>query len=208
MSQDPDSEKQPDPSEGPPSDPEWLACGDPRRRLEAVLFLAREPLSSRKLSQFAGLADGTEARQMIRELNQGYDSGGRAFRIEPVAGGFQLRTRPQFAPWIRRLKHIAQPPRLSSPMLETLAVVAYRQPIIKAEVEAIRGVGSGEILRQLLEGGWIKMAGRSSELGRPFLYATTRKFLTEFGLNTLDDLPRAGQLVGTGLPALPGPPNP
>ena len=170
------------------------------RRLEAVLFLAKAPLTSRKLSQLAGLDDGTQARTMVKSLSKHYDKVGRAFQVKRVAGGFQLRTRPQFAKWIRRLEHVPKPIRLSSPMIETLAVVAYRQPIIKAEIEAVRGVSCGEILRQLLERGLVKIAGRSPELGRPFLYATSKDFLTNFGLNSLDDLPRADQLAGTGLP--------
>ena len=185
----------------PVEEPKWDP--DPEagiRRLEAVLFLAKKPLTSRKLSQLAGLEDGTQARTMVKELNQRYDQAGRSFHVKRVAGGYQMLTRPKFSKWIRRLEHVPKPTRLSNPMLETLAVVAYRQPIIKAEIEAIRGVSCGEILRQLLEKGLVKIAGRSPELGRPFLYATSKEFLTLFGFNSLDDLPRAEQLVGTGLP--------
>jgi segregation and condensation protein B len=160
-------------------------------RLEAVLFLAREPLSSRKLSQYANLADGTQARTLIRRLNAQYDALGRAFRVEQVAGGYQLLTRPKLAPWLRRLAHVPGEVRLSAPALETLAVVAYRQPVLRAEIEAIRGVNCGEILRQLMERDLIRISGRSQELGRPFLYATTKRFLQLFGLNTLEELPRA-----------------
>jgi len=160
-------------------------------RLEAVLFLAREPLSSRKLSQYANLADGTQARTLIRRLNAQYDALGRAFRVEQVAGGYQLLTRPKLAPWLRRLAHVPVEVRLSAPALETLAVVAYRQPVLRAEIEAIRGVNCGEILRQLMERDLIRISGRSQELGRPFLYATTKRFLQLFGLNTLEELPRA-----------------
>ena len=148
----------------------------------------------------AFLEDGTQARTMIKELNRHYDQVGRAFYIKRVSGGFQLRTRPQFANWIRRLEHVSHDPKLSTPALETLTVVAYRQPIIKAEIEAIRGISSGEMLRQLLERGLIKIAGRSEKLGRPYLYATTRQFLTDFGFNSLGELPRAKQLSGRGLP--------
>lgn len=159
-------------------------------QLEAVLFLAREPLASRKLAQLAGLADGTEARTLVRFLNRLYDAEGCAFRVEEVAGGFQLLTRPKFAPWLRRLHGEAAEVRLSSPALETLAVVAYRQPVLRAEIEAIRGVQCGEILRQLMERDLVRIVGRSEELGRPFLYGTTRYFLQVFGLRHLDDLPR------------------
>ena len=165
-----------------------------------MLFLARSPLSSRKLSQFAGLEDGTQARTLITELNKSYDATGRAFQIKRLAGGYQMLTRPQFAKWLRQLEHVPRPNRLSKPAMETLAVVAYRQPIIKADIEAIRGVACGEMLRQLLEKGLVRIHSRSEELGRPFLYATTREFLVEFGLRTLDDLPCSEELAGQGLP--------
>lgn len=171
------------------------------RRLEAVLFMSRKPLTSRKISQLAHLEDGTQARTMIKELNNRYDQSGRAFQVKRVAGGYQMLSRPQFSDWIRRLDHVPRPLRLSTPALETLTVVAYRQPIIKAEIEAIRGVGCGEMLRQLLECNLVKIAGRSEKLGRPFLYATSKNFLTCFGLNSIHDLPRAKHLSGHGLPA-------
>lgn len=174
--------------------------GSRRQRVEAVLFMARKPLHSRKISQLADLEDGTQARTLIRELNLHYDKQQRSFHIKQVAGGFQMRTRPQFADWIRRLDHIPKHHRLSTPAQETLTVVAYRQPIIKADIEAIRGVSSGEMLRQLLEFGLIKIAGRSDQLGRPFLYATTPDFLTEFGFKNLSEMPRFDQLSGVGLP--------
>ena len=184
-------------------EPRWPADEKSRlRRLEAVLFMARSPLNTRKISQLAELEDGTQARTMIKQLNQHYDRVQRAFHVKRVAGGYQLRTRPQFADWIRRQDHIPnlKANRLSAPAQETLTVVAYRQPIIKADIEAIRGVSCGEMLRQLLEKGLLKIAGRSEQLGRPFLYATTKEFLTEFGLTSLNGLPKAKQLSGTGLP--------
>ncbi len=162
-----------------------------RQRVEAILLVTREPLNSRKLAQYARLADGTEARTVVRQLNQLYDRAGRAFRIEEVAGGFRLLTRRQFAPWLRRLEHVPSEVRLSAPAMETLAVVAYRQPVLRAEIEAIRGVNCGEILRQLMDRDLVRIGGRSDELGRPYLYTTTKRFLQLFGLQSLDDLPRA-----------------
>lgn len=174
-------------------------------RLEAILFLAREPLSSRKLAQLANLADGTKARTLIRRLNGHYDSAGRAFRVEQVAGGYQLLSRPQFGPWLRRLAHVPGETRFSAPALETLAVIAYRQPVPRADIEAIRGVNCGEILRQLLERDLVRIDGRSDELGRPYLYSTTKRFLQLFGLAHLDDLPRAHPLRTAPLPAARSP---
>ncbi|MDX1946020.1 MAG: SMC-Scp complex subunit ScpB [Pirellulaceae bacterium] len=169
-------------------------------RLEAVLLLAREPLSSRKLSQFAKLPDGTRARTLVGRLNELYDLAGRAFRVEQVAGGYRLLTRRKFAPWLRRLEHVPSETRLSAPALETLAVIAYRQPVPRADIEAIRGVNCGEVLRQLMERDLVRIAGRSEQLGRPYLYGTTKRFLELFGLRHLDDLPRAEALRGAPLP--------
>ncbi len=171
-----------------------------QRRLEAVLFLSKQTLSSRKLSQLAGLEDGTQARTMVRQLNEHYDNVGRAFQIKQVAGGYRMFSRPQFAKWIRRQEFVPKATRLSGPLMETLAVIAYRQPILKVDLEAIRGVSCGEVLRQLLEKGLIKIAGRSQELGRPYLYGTSQSFLVQFGLNSIDHLPRAAKLQGKGLP--------
>jgi len=165
-------------------------------RLEAVLLVAREPLPSRKLAQLASLADGTKARTLMRTLNRYYDQQGSAFRVEEVAGGLQLLSRPQFAPWLRRIQPRPVEVRLSAPALETLAVVAYRQPVLRADVEAVRGVQCGEILRQLIERDLVRIAGRSDELGRPLLYGTTRRFLQVFGLRSLEELPRAELLRG------------
>ncbi len=167
-----------------------FARSDRLARTEAILFLAREPLASRKLGQLADLSDGTEARTLVRDLNTFYDSRGCAFRIVEVAGGFQLMSRPQFSPWLRRLHSVPLEVRLSGPALETLAVVAYRQPVLRAAVEANRGVQCGEILRQLMERDLVKIVGRSEDLGRPFLYGTTKRFLRVFGLRAVDELPR------------------
>ncbi len=174
-------------------------------RLEAVLFLAREPLTSRRLAQYANLADGTQARTLVRRLNELYDAAGRAFRVEQVAGGFQLLTRRKFAPWLRRLAHVPGETRLSAPALETLAVIAYRQPVPRADIEAIRGVNCGEILRQLMERDLVRISGRGEDLGRPYLYSTTKRFLEIFGLVQLDELPRADALRSLPLPASPPP---
>jgi len=167
-------------------------------RMEAALFLAREPLTSRKLAQFAGLADGTAARTLIRRLNGLYDLSGSAFRVEEVAGGYQLLTRPQFGGWLRRMFTSPWSCRLSAPALETLAVVAYRQPAPRADIEAIRGVDCGEILRQLMDRDLVRIVDRSDELGRPYRYGTTRRFLQVFGLKHLDDLPWADKLRSDG----------
>ena len=164
--------------------------------VEAVLFVARDSLSSRKLAQVAGLADATEARTLVRLLNHRYDSTGRVFRIEEVAGGFCLLTRPQFAPWLRRMRHVPGELRLTQSAMESLAIVAYRQPVPRADIEAIRGVSCGEILKQLMQRDLIRICGRSEDLGRPYLYGTTRTFLQMFGLRSADRLPRSEWING------------
>jgi segregation and condensation protein B len=162
--------------------------------VEAALFAADEPLSPRRLAAVAGLADAPEARRQVRRLRSLYDADGSAFQVEEVAGGFQLLTRPEFHPWLARLRRGVPELRLTPALLETLSVVAYRQPVPRADVEAVRGVQCGEALRQLMEKGLVRMAGRDDSLGRPVLYATTRKFLQAFGLNSLRDLPQAAEL--------------
>jgi segregation and condensation protein B len=166
------------------------ARSDDLARLEAVLFLAKEPQSSRKISQLAQLEEGTRVRSLVRQLNQFYDAEGAAFYAVEVAGGFQLRSRGEFGPWLRRLHGWQVEVRLSGPVMETLAVVAYRQPVLRATVEAIRGVQCGEILRQLMDRDLVRIVGRSEDLGRPILYGTTKRFLQVFGLRDLDELPK------------------
>ena len=164
-------------------------------QLEGILFIAREPVSSRKLSELAGLADGTEARTLIRYLNERYEQQQRAIRIEQVAGGYQLMTRPVFAQWLRSMNHIPTVIRLSQPAMETLAVVAYQQPVMRVEVEAIRGVACGEVLRHLMERDLVRITGRSEELGRPYLYGTARKFLEVFGMADIEELQPIERIV-------------
>ena len=163
-------------------------------RVEAVLFVAKQPIHARKVALYANLADGTEARTLMLGLNQIYQQTGCAFRVIEVAGGWQLRSRPQFASWLRRLPQTPAEVRLSPPSLETLAVIAYRQPVTRADVESIRGVSCGEIIRQLIERDLVTVAGRSEELGRPYFYATTKRFLEVFGLQSIEGLPRFAQM--------------
>jgi segregation and condensation protein B len=176
-------------------DPETTTPGEHCRsddlaRLEAALFVSRQPLSTRRLAKLARLPDGTKARALLRDLRRLHDESGAAFRVEQIAGGFQLLTRPALGPWVRRL--LATPPenRLSAAALETLAIVAYRQPVTRAEIEAIRGVGCEEMLRQLLERDFVAIGGRTDDLGRPHVYQTTNRFLQAFGLARIEDLPR------------------
>jgi segregation and condensation protein B len=162
--------------------------------VEAALLLADEPLNARRLAAVAGLADGNEARRQVRRLQALYDRDGTAFQVQELAGGFQLLTRPEYHAWLIRLRRTGSDLKLSPPARETLAIVAYRQPIMRANIEAIRGVHCGEILRLLMEKGLIRIAGRDDSLGRPVLYGTTKKFLQVLGLKGLRDLPMVEQL--------------
>src|SRR5262249_45842525 len=136
-------------------------------RLEATLLVADAALSPRRLAQIATLADATEARTLINRLNAAYDASASPFRVERVAGGYRLLTLPQFALWLGKLHHRDAELKLSPPAFETLTVIAYRQPITRADVEAIRGVQCSEMIKQLMERGLVRIGGEDDSLGRP-----------------------------------------
>lgn len=188
-------------AESQPTDPD--ARDAKLARLEAVLMMADEPLQARRLTDVCGLADAAEARALVERLRELYDRTGSAFQIEELAGGYMLLTLPRYHPWLARLKRTGHELRLTPAALETLAVIAYKQPIVRADVEKIRGVACGELVRHLMEKGLVRIAGRHDSLGRPQLYGTTRKFLQAFGLNTLKDLPEAEALHSGTRPAAP-----
>jgi segregation and condensation protein B len=158
-------------------------------RVEAALFLASEPLTARKLARAAALPDSAEARRLVQKLRELYDADATAFQVEEIAGGYRLHARPAYRPWLLRAQRTGGEIKLSPAAVETLAVVAYRQPVPRADVEAVRGVGCGELLTHLMEKGLIRIVGRQESLGRPVLYGTTRRFLQAFGLGSLKDLP-------------------
>ncbi len=168
--------------------------------IEALLVSADKPLQPVKVADpLAALFDAAVTVKMVDQgvdlLNEQYDTSGRAFRIERIAGGYRVMTRSEYAPVIAAMHRARATTRLSRPALETLAIVAYRQPITRAELESIRGVGCGEVLRALLDRRLLKIVGRAEELGRPMLYGTTRQFLDTFGLASIKDLPNADELV-------------
>jgi segregation and condensation protein B len=162
-------------------------------RLEAVLMMADEPLAARRLADAIGV-DTPRVRVLIAKLKSLLDADASAFQVEEIAGGFQLLSRPVFHPWLTRLKRTGHELRLTPAAMETLAVIAYKQPVMRAEVEVVRGVACGELIRQLMEKGLVRIAGRHDSLGRPQLYGTTKKFLQSFGLNALKDLPEVEAL--------------
>jgi segregation and condensation protein B len=158
-------------------------------RVEAALLYADEPISPRRLAEVAGLPGVGEAARQIARLRQLYDSGESSFTVADVAGGYLLLTRNAFHPWLLRLQRSGHDLRLTPAALETLAIVAYKQPVMRAEIEAVRGVNCVELLNLLVEKGLVRIAGRHESLGRPQLFGTTKKFLQTFGLNSLDELP-------------------
>jgi len=168
-----------------------------KRVLEALILAAPEPLPAARLADILPHATAREVRELVEELNRDYLEQDRAFEIWEVAGGYQVRTRPEYAGYLQQL-HTLRPVRLSAAALEALAVVAYRQPATRAEVEHVRGVDSGATLRSLVERKLVRIAGHREVPGRPMLYATTRRFLEVFGLKGLDDLPTLRDLEELG----------
>jgi len=179
--------------------------------LEAVLFSAQKSLSVKELRDiFSGAVDHAEGDETVRglkkvkenqltaaleELASEHEAANRSYRLVCVAGSWQFVTQPEYAPWLKALiGHRVRPPRLSQPALETLAIIAYRQPVTRAEVEQIRGVAVDGVMQTLLERGLVEQAGRAEVAGRPMTYTTTSAFLEYFGLRNLEDLPAADDL--------------
>ncbi|MDX2261681.1 MAG: SMC-Scp complex subunit ScpB [Gemmatimonadales bacterium] len=163
--------------------------------LEAALFAANRPLTLDELEGLESEASPAEVRTALDQLREHYDFDGHSIEIVELAGGYQILTRATFAAAVERAQAMQRQPRLSPATLETLATIAYRQPVGRAEIEEIRGVNAGGVLRTLQERGLIEVVGRSEGLGRPLLYGTTPLFLELLGLNDLADLPRAEELT-------------
>jgi len=189
------------------------------RVIEALLFSAQKPLSSRELLaaiKGAGHADELMPNEFaktneagvaaaLEQLKIEYIEQSRAFQLLEKAEGWQLASEPSYAPWVRQLFPAAKPARLTPPSLETLAIIAYRQPITRADVEAVRGVAVDGVLQSLMERGLVKIAGRAEVPGRPLLYETTQFFLEHFALHNLDELPNSEELRRRYLPTAPIP---
>jgi len=165
--------------------------------LEAALFASSTPVAAADLRAIAAHAEegDTTLEAALEELRLHYETDGHGVELVEVAGGWQILTRPEYTEAIERAQLAARPQRLSAAALETLAIIAYRQPIGRAEIEDIRGVGAGAILKSLNERGLIDIVGRGEGLGRPLLYGTTSSFLEQFALRHLEELPRADELA-------------
>ncbi len=166
-----------------------------KAKVEALLFASDRPVPAAKLAQIVGGADARIVKKAIELLRKEYDEHARAFQIEEIAEGYQILTRPQFREYVTKLRRSAAESRLSQAALETLAIIAYKQPVLRVHVEGIRGVQAGELMRGLMEKNLIKIVGRENVVGRPILYGTTRRFLEHFGLRSLKDLPKAEEVL-------------
>jgi segregation and condensation protein B len=162
--------------------------------MEALLLSTHHPLTAGRLAELMGLETTKPVRRAIKQLNEQYEQTARAFRIEQVAGGYQILTLPRYGDVLRKLHQKEIDAKLTKAALETLAIIAYKQPILRADIEAIRGVACGETIRSLMEKHLVKIAGRAEEPGRPILYGTTKRFLELFGLNNLKELPKSESL--------------
>ncbi|MEM9914673.1 MAG: SMC-Scp complex subunit ScpB [Planctomycetota bacterium] len=171
-------------------------------KVEAALLTSDRAMTSGKIAEALGLnfpGGSKPVNEAIAKLNGEYEATGRAFRIEQVAGGWQVMTLPEFADVLAALHKTKAQSKLSPAAMETLAIVAYKQPVLRADLEAIRGVACGETLRSLMERHLVKIVGRAEEIGRPMLYGTTKQFLEIFGLASLKDLPKVEELRQGGV---------
>jgi segregation and condensation protein B len=170
---------------------------DIKNIIECLLFVAEDPLTIDSVMKVLESADSKAIRNALNELSDEYEARKGGFFLREVAGGYQIRTRPEYSQWIRRLLR-PNPLRLSNAALETLAIVAYKQPVIRSDIEHIRGVDCGGILRMLLERKLVRVIGRKEIPGRPIIYATTKKFLELFELKDLKDLPSPKEIEELG----------
>ena len=158
--------------------------------VEALLMSTDEPLPAARIAQILGIGDAGDVKQHIERLNARYIESGASIRIEAIAKGYQVLTLPIYNSWISKLHKARADSRLSQAALETLAVVAYKQPVLRADIEAVRGVAVGDMLVRLRDVNLVRIVGRAEEIGRPLLYGTTTRFLEVFGLSSLKDLPK------------------
>lgn len=183
-----------------PAASDALALRELKAILETLLFVSHGPVTVERLASVLEGVPKVEVRQALRSLQDEFDQAGRGLQIVEVAGGFQLVTRSDYGPWIKRLEKNKPAPKLSRSALESLAIIAYKQPIVRAEVEQIRGVEASGVIRTLLERKLIRMVGRKEMPGRPIMYGTTKYFLQHFGLRDLAELPPLREFKELGEP--------
>jgi segregation and condensation protein B len=171
--------------------------------VEAVLFASDAPLKAEEIARADGSLDEDIVEEAIRALQGQYGDSERSFQVVELAEGFQILTRSEFAPYLERFDTVPRPSRLSGPALETLAIIAYRQPIGRIEIEYVRGVACGGVIRTLQDRALVDVVARGEGIGRPLLYGTTQRFLNHFGFRSIDDLPRAEELPVVLLEGIP-----
>jgi segregation and condensation protein B len=167
--------------------------------IEALVFVSESPVGLDSIREVLGDIPKKDLQRLVDEMIQEYNAAPRGFTLIEVGGGYQFRTRTEYAEWVKKLKKI-KPFALSQPSLETLAIVAYKQPVLRTEIEKIRGVDSGGVLRTLLEKKLIKILGKKDVPGKPLVYGTSKRFLEMFGLKDLSGLPTLKDLAGLGPP--------
>jgi len=160
-----------------------------KRIIEALIFASDKPLAARQIKDIIGDVDTRVIRKLVNELKQEYSDSQRSFDITEVAGGFQFVTSPVYGRWLKKLYNIKQSSYLTGPSLETIAIIAYRQPVTKADIEFVRGVNVDGVISSLQQKGFIKIVGKKDVVGKPFIYGTTPLFLQYFGLNSIEELP-------------------
>jgi len=183
-----------------PAASEALALRELKAILETLLFVSHGPVTVDRLASVLEGVPKAEVRQALRSLQEEFEQAGRGLQVVEVAGGFQLVTRSDYGPWIKRLEKNKPAPKLSRSALESLAIIAYKQPIVRAEIEQIRGVEASGVIRTLLERKLIRMVGRKEVPGRPIMYGTTKYFLQHFGLRDLAELPPLREFKELGEP--------
>ncbi|PYN00800.1 MAG: SMC-Scp complex subunit ScpB [Candidatus Rokuibacteriota bacterium] len=180
-----------------------LPVPTPTDVVEALLFASDVPLEAERIREVLDLGDVGEARALVDELRARYDASSQGLQIVEVGGGYRMVTRPDVAPWLVRLARARTRARLSRPALEALAIVAYKQPVSRPEIDAVRGVNSDAVIENLLERRLVRITGRKEAPGRPYLFETTREFLVAFGLRDVADLPKVeGELIVPELAAV------
>ncbi|MFA6355501.1 MAG: SMC-Scp complex subunit ScpB [Candidatus Omnitrophota bacterium] len=172
-----------------------MELSEAKKIIEALLFTSEKPITIEQMKEVLEEVDAKDIKTALAELQKEYETLGRSFKVYELAGGYQMVTMPEFADYLKKFYRVKSKDKLTKPALETLAIVAYRQPITKADIEDIRGVNVDGVIKTLADRQLIKITGRKDAPGRPILYGTTKEFLDRFGLSTLNELPKLGEFT-------------
>lgn len=172
-----------------------MELSEAKKIIEALLFTSEKPITIEQMKEVLEEVEAKDIKTALAELQTEYETLGRSFKVYEVAGGYQMVTAPEFADYLKKFYRVKSKDKLTKPALETLAIIAYRQPITKADIEDIRGVNVDGVVKTLFDRQMIKMAGRKDAPGRPILYGTTKEFLDRFGLSSLNELPKLGEFT-------------